>query len=698
MLVNQELSPAEVLAQHEKDKHLKNDSPSSNSSKMSLNKLFHRSSSQSHNHHLKDKAKHLLHIGDKDKHRPSIGRTNSLHKDFGSAKDHQVVEEKKSQRFDAPSRTQSALSTKNHKPNLNYDLYGSQSGPGSVVGSTDKLNKLPNSFYKGAEEDINTLPLPLQDPNEHLPEEFKQEKVDLTDDYTIPEKKYKKRLGSGGSSDVSTVVNKKTKKVFALKKFTLFQNETPEKFYKRASREYIISKGISDGSHIIDCVALLKVPTTESTTRGWGFILEYCKGGDLFEFIRKPGWKLVSLSEKFCIFKQLCYALKYMHECDIVHRDLKPENILLTENGVVKLTDFGVSDYGHKIPGDFSSELNVSTTYVGSPPYTPPEAMLLKEGTVESIDPFKMDCWALGILLMVLVYQGSPFEEASKHNAHYRQFLTSYTTFLNRNPHFRDDSCTDAPGPEFKFAREFHNSQAARLVWRLCDPHPETRFTLKDVFEDSWFQSVETCINENEYECNFYLHEGYSETFHSEDLSKFEDRPQFHRVRSMLNFDEKADGKADRKADKNADGETSEPKHLPKKATANVQENLPEIQEYPPDIQEESSGSEHLSDDELEKETREYKEFEDNVVKVPIRQELPKETRSVMHQEAAEDFEKLNLKDQIPCKPKKFALVDGPGNRYLPSLGAIRKASLCNVKKHNHLGVSSSAAGMGALR
>lgn len=43
------------------------------------------------------------------------------------------------------------------------------------------------------------------------------------------------------------------------------------------------------------------------------------------------------------IFKQICQAVKYMHDNNLVHRDIKPENVLLDETLTPKLSDFGWS-------------------------------------------------------------------------------------------------------------------------------------------------------------------------------------------------------------------------------------------------------------------------------------------------------------------------------------------------------------------
>ena len=72
-----------------------------------------------------------------------------------------------------------------------------------------------------------------------------------------------------------------------------------------------------------------------------GFCMEYARGGDLAHLIATEG----ALSEKECkrILLQICSGLKEIHRQGVVHRDIKPENILLTEDGQVKIADFGIA-------------------------------------------------------------------------------------------------------------------------------------------------------------------------------------------------------------------------------------------------------------------------------------------------------------------------------------------------------------------
>lgn len=72
------------------------------------------------------------------------------------------------------------------------------------------------------------------------------------------------------------------------------------------------------------------------------FALEYCQGGDLFEFILQAENELTQC-EATVVTHQIAKGLQYLHSNDIIHRDIKPENMLLTIDGAVKIADFGMA-------------------------------------------------------------------------------------------------------------------------------------------------------------------------------------------------------------------------------------------------------------------------------------------------------------------------------------------------------------------
>ncbi|EJS43051.1 ptk2p [Saccharomyces arboricola H-6] len=404
-----------------------------------------------------------------------------------------------------PQRSNSMAS--HHFPNENiiYNPYGISPNhvrPDTAFADTLNMNKENDlSFYMhDGNSKIRMLPLPIANPNEFLPEDMKQFSVHLTDNFTFDTDN--KPIGSGGSSEVRKVKSSyKQKDVYALKKLNMIYHESPEKFYKRCSKEFIIAKHLSHNVHITKTFYLVKVPTTTYTTRGWGFIMELGVK-DLFQLMERTGWKNVPFSEKYCLFKQVAQGIKFCHDNGIAHRDLKPENVLISKEGICKLTDFGISDWYHVVPHDYTSPVKTCQGMIGSPPYTPPEVMYFDakkhypERFQKPYNPLAMDSYALGIMLITMVNNIIPFIDSCNTDARYREFEVSYDNFINhQNPHFRDKGChKPGPGAEYTLARNFKNPDATRVAWRLADPNPATRYTMDDLFEDPFFQQIETCV------------------------------------------------------------------------------------------------------------------------------------------------------------------------------------------------------------
>lgn len=383
-----------------------------------------------------------------------------------------------------------------HNENIIYNPYGINNNNNISASNSDL------SFYmQDGDENIKILPLPIADPNSFLSDDMKEYSVLLTDNFTFDSEN--KTLGAGSSSEVKRVKSAYNKKeLYALKKLHTVYHETPEKFYKRCSKEFIIAKQASQNIHVVSTFYLMKVPTTSYSTRGWGFVMEICVG-DLFQLIEKTGWKNVPLAEKFCIFKQIAQGVRFIHSIGIAHRDIKPENILLTKEGVCKLTDFGISDWFHVDPTDLTSPIKTCEGIVGSTPYSPPEVMLYDDKKShpkylkKPYSPIAMDCYALGILFFALVNGYLPFAESSTSDARFREYEVSYDNFIHyQNKNFREKgSYKSGPGNEYRLSRAFLNTDGSRACWRLADPIVESRYTMDDLFNDPWFQGVESCID-----------------------------------------------------------------------------------------------------------------------------------------------------------------------------------------------------------
>ena len=125
-------------------------------------------------------------------------------------------------------------------------------------------------------------------------------------------------------------------------------------------------------------------------------VMEYCEGGELFDYIVKH--RRLSEDESAFFYYQLINGLEYIHSLGIVHRDLKPENLLLTKDKILKIIDFGLSNYT-KVGG-------VLGTPCGSPCYASPEMVAGKK-----YDGFKIDVWSSGIILYAMLCGYLPFED-----------------------------------------------------------------------------------------------------------------------------------------------------------------------------------------------------------------------------------------------------------------------------------------------
>ena len=107
------------------------------------------------------------------------------------------------------------------------------------------------------------------------------------------------------------------------------------------------------------------------------FVMEYCPGGNLSDFISQNGGTLKQTVARY-FSGQISEALVYMKSMDIVHRDLKPENIVLTEStdkATLKITDFGTAKFKRY---DANTGGTVLKTFAGTPGYIAPEIMFKK--------------------------------------------------------------------------------------------------------------------------------------------------------------------------------------------------------------------------------------------------------------------------------------------------------------------------------
>jgi len=206
---------------------------------------------------------------------------------------------------------------------------------------------------------------------------------ELLSDYII-----KETIGKGTFSIVKLGINKKTNEKVAikiLKKSKIIHKEDVE----RIEREISILKKLSH-------INVIKIYKINEDNEKYYIFMEYCENGELFHYIVER--QRLSEDESSFFFYQLINGLEYIHSENIVHRDLKPENLLLGKYNILKIIDFGLSN--------FCEVDNYLETPCGSPCYASPEMVSGKKYNGHIID-----VWSTGIILFAMMCGFLPFED-----------------------------------------------------------------------------------------------------------------------------------------------------------------------------------------------------------------------------------------------------------------------------------------------
>src|SRR3954447_6579702 len=130
-------------------------------------------------------------------------------------------------------------------------------------------------------------------------------------------------------------------------------------------------------------------------------VTEFIHGKTLKTFLAEHPLPFPEVAEM--IASEVARALEHAHQFGVIHRDVKPENVMIRDDGLVKLTDFGIAQIVDK------ERMTVTGQLLGSPAYMSPEHV---EG--RPLD-FRTDVFALGILLYQLTTGELPFKGKNPH-------------------------------------------------------------------------------------------------------------------------------------------------------------------------------------------------------------------------------------------------------------------------------------------
>ena len=209
-------------------------------------------------------------------------------------------------------------------------------------------------------------------------------------EYKIGQYLIQKTIGQGTFGKVKLGIYIPTKEKVAIK--ILEKEKMTEKDDEiRVKREFDMLKEFNHPNVIMVTEIFESVDSFYS-------VMEFCEGGELFNYIVEK--KRIPEDEASFFYYQIISGLEYIHSLGIVHRDLKPENLLLTHDHLIKIIDFGLSNY-YK---ENNSELLI--TPCGSPCYASPEMVAGKK-----YDGIKIDIWSTGIILYAMLCGYLPFED-----------------------------------------------------------------------------------------------------------------------------------------------------------------------------------------------------------------------------------------------------------------------------------------------
>uniref|UniRef100_A0A7N6BQ07 Cyclin-G-associated kinase n=1 Tax=Anabas testudineus TaxID=64144 RepID=A0A7N6BQ07_ANATE len=226
----------------------------------------------------------------------------------------------------------------------------------------------------------------------------------------------KRVIAEGGFAFVYEAQDMSSGKDYALKR--LLSNE--EEKNKEIIQEVCFMKKLSGHPNMVQFCSAASISKEESDTGQAEFLIltELCQG-QLVDFIKRVEQRApLSCDTVLKIFYQTCRGVQHMHKQKppIIHRDLKIENLLISNQGTIKLCDFGSATTVSHYP-DYSwsaqkrSMVEDEITRNTTPAYRTPEMIDLYSNFPINE---KQDIWALGCILYLLCFKQHPFEEGAK--------------------------------------------------------------------------------------------------------------------------------------------------------------------------------------------------------------------------------------------------------------------------------------------
>lgn len=222
--------------------------------------------------------------------------------------------------------------------------------------------------------------------------------------------KWGKVLGSGAGGTVRLIKGpaKTGGQIYAVKEFRPKRvGETVKEYQKKVTAEFCVGSALKH-INIIETVDIV------SDHGHYYEVMEYAPY-DLFSVVMTGN---MVRPEIYCVFRQICDGVAYLHGMGLGHRDIKLDNCVMTTDNIVKLIDFGTATVFH-YPGKATVK---ATGIVGSDPYLAPEVL-----SADSYDPRKTDVWSVAMIFLCMILRRFPWKLPDpKNDASFRAFVAKH--------------------------------------------------------------------------------------------------------------------------------------------------------------------------------------------------------------------------------------------------------------------------------
>lgn len=199
------------------------------------------------------------------------------------------------------------------------------------------------------------------------------------------------KIGEGGMAEVYKAKCHSLNRFVAVK-ILKAEYSSDKDFVEKFKREATAAASLSDNN----IVTIYDVGTEDGINY---IVMEYVKGKTLKDIIREK--RRLSNEETVEVAIQIAKALSCAHKNNIIHRDIKPHNIMVTEDGMVKVTDFGIAKASNSVTITNTSKV------LGSAHYFSPE-----QAKGSYVD-FRTDIYSLGIVIYEMITGRVPFNADS---------------------------------------------------------------------------------------------------------------------------------------------------------------------------------------------------------------------------------------------------------------------------------------------